>query len=222
MVDDEPGVAQGVRAALEREGLAVDLADDGRVGLEMARTGAYDAIVLDLMLPSLNGYRLCATLREEGDWTPILMLTAKSGEYDEAEGLDLGADDYMTKPFSTVVLAARVHALLRRPRRDGAAPFTVGDLRLDVARHRCWRGEAEVDLSARERDVLVQLMARPGEAIGKARLLDNVWGEDFTGDPNIVEVYIRHLRRKVDVPFGRQSIETVRGVGYRIRADDRG
>jgi DNA-binding response OmpR family regulator len=218
IIEDEPGVARGLQQALAAEGLAVDHRADGRAGLEAARTGAYDVIVLDILLPGLNGYRVCAALREAGVWTPVLMLTAKHGEHDEAEGLETGADDYLTKPFHMVVLVARVRALLRRPRFAGAAPFTVGDLRLDPVRHRCWRGDVEVELTKREHDVLAQLMMRAGEAVPKAVLLGNVWGPDFAGDDNIVEVYVGHLRRKVDVPFGRDTIETVRGVGYRVRA----
>jgi two-component system OmpR family response regulator len=217
IIEDEPGVARGIGQALTAEGFAVDHRADGRAGLEAARTGAYDVIVLDILLPSLNGYRVCGALRAAGNWTPVIMLTAKDGEHDEAEGLETGADDYLTKPFHMVVLVARIRALLRRPRFAGSAPFTVGDLRLDPVRHRCWRGDVEIELTKRERDVLAQLMAHSGEAVPKALLIDNVWGEDFAGDGNIVEVYVRHLRRKIDVPFGRDTIETVRGVGYRVR-----
>ena len=221
VVEDEAGVALGVRSALEAEGFMVDVADDGHDGWVAAQAGSYDAIVLDLMLPTMNGYKVCAAIREAGDWTPILMLTAKTGEYDIAEGLETGADDYLTKPFSTVVLVARVKALVRRPRSAGGAPaHTAGDLRLDPYAHRCWRGEAEVELTAREMDVLAHLMSRQGDVVSKVQLLDNVWGEEFEGDPNIVEVYVGRLRRKVDDAFGRHSIETVRGVGYRLRADD--
>jgi len=221
VVEDEAGVALGVRSALEAEGFMVDVADDGHDGWVAAQAGSYDAIVLDLMLPTMNGYKVCAAIREAGDWTPILMLTAKTGEYDIAEGLETGADDYLTKPFSTVVLVARVKALVRRPRSAGGSPaHTAGDLRLDPYAHRCWRGEAEVELTAREMDVLAHLMSRQGDVVSKVALLDNVWGEEFEGDPNIVEVYVGRLRRKVDDAFGRHSIETVRGVGYRLRADD--
>ena len=216
LVEDEPGVALGVQQALVAEGFAVDHEADGRAGLLAAQAGTYDVIVLDILLPTMNGYRVCAALREAGDWTPILMLTAKDGEHDEAEGLELGADDYLTKPFHMVVLVARIHALLRRPRDTGSVPFVVDDLRLDPVRHRCWRGEVEITLTARERDVLAHLIAHRGEAVSKAQLLDNVWGKGFSGDPNIVEVYVRHLRLKVDIPFDRHTIETIRGVGYRI------
>jgi len=218
VVEDEPGVALGIQQALTAEGFAVDHEADGEAGLQAARTGAYDVIVLDILLPTTNGYRVCAALRAAGDWTPVIMLTAKDGEHDEAEGLELGADDYLTKPFHMVVLLARIRALLRRPRPTGSAPFTVDDLRLDAVRHQCWRGDVEIALTARERDVLAHLMARRGEAVTKAQLIDNVWGQGFSGDPNIVEVYVRHLRLKIDIPFGRQTIETIRGVGYRLGA----
>jgi DNA-binding response OmpR family regulator len=163
---------------------------------------------------------VCAALREAGGWTPILMLTAKAGEYDIAEGLETGADDYLTKPFSTVVLVARVRALLRRPRTGAATAHVAGDLRLDPFAHRCWRGEVEIELTAREMDVLALLVSRQGDVVSKVQLLDNVWGEGFAGDPNIVEVYVGRLRRKIDDAFDRRSIETVRGVGYRFRPDD--
>jgi DNA-binding response OmpR family regulator len=220
VVEDEVGVAMGVRSALEADGFAVDVAGDGHDGWVMASTGTYDAIVLDLMLPTMNGFKVCGALRDAGDWTPILMLTAKAGEYDIAEGLETGADDYLTKPFSTVVLVARVKALVRRPRGGGTPAHTAGDLRLDPFTHRCWRGDTEIELTAREMDVLAHLLSRQGDVVSKVQLLDNVWGEDFEGDPNIVEVYVGRLRRKVDDAFGRHSIETVRGVGYRLRADD--
>jgi two-component system, OmpR family, response regulator len=220
VVEDEPGVALGVRSALEAEGFTVDVAADGHDGWVAAQAGSYDAIVLDLMLPTMNGYKVCAAIREAGDWTPILMLTAKAGEYDIAEGLETGADDYLTKPFSTVVLVARVKALVRRPRTGGGTAHTSGDLRLDPFAHRCWRGDHEVELTSREMDVLAHLMSRQGDVVSKVQLLDNVWGEEFEGDPNIVEVYVGRLRRKVDDAFDRHSIETVRGVGYRLRADD--
>jgi DNA-binding response OmpR family regulator len=172
------------------------------------------------MLPGINGYRVCATLREEGNWTPILMLTAKDGELDEAEALDTGADDYLTKPFSFVVLAARVRALMRRSARSAPTPIETGSLRIDPARHRCWRDGVEVTLTVREFAVLEYLMRRAGEVVSKADILQGVWDYDFDGDPNIVEVYIRHLRRKVDEPFGIRTIETVRGAGYRLSSGD--
>jgi two-component system OmpR family response regulator len=219
VVEDDDGVAAGVRRGLEAEGFAVEIRGDGAVGLDAARSGRFDLVVLDIMLPALNGYRVCRDLREGGDWTPVLMLTAKSGEFDEAEGLELGADDYLTKPFSMVVLVARVRALLRRPARRVDWP-AVGDLRLDPIRHRCFRGDEPVELTSRETEVLAHLLDHAGEVQSRAAVLDAVWGTDFDGDPNIVEVYVSHLRRKLDEPFGRETIETVRGEGYRLRVEE--
>ena len=219
IVEDDESVAAGVRRGLEAEGFSVEVCGDGLSGLEAARSGRFDLVVLDIMLPGLNGYRVCDRLREAGMWTPVLMLTAKSGEHDEAEGLELGADDYLSKPFSMVVLTARVRALLRRPMRRVDWP-AVGDLRLDPLRRRCLLGEDVVELTSRETEVLAYLLDRPGELHTKSSLLEAVWGPDFDGDPNIVEVYISHLRRKLDEPFGRTSIETVRGAGYRLRVEE--
>lgn len=171
------------------------------------------------MLPGKNGFQVCAELREAGNWTPILMLTAKDGELDEAEALDTGADDYLSKPFSYVVLVARIRALLRRGSRERPATLSVGDLRLDPAAHRVWRGETEVSLTPRQFALLEFLMRRPGEVLSKGTILDHVWDFAFDGDPNIVEVYVRHLRRKIDEPFGRSAIQTVRLVGYRLDPD---
>jgi DNA-binding response OmpR family regulator len=220
VVEDETRVALAVRRGLEEEGFAVDVALDGLEGLWLARQNPYDALILDLMLPGMNGFQICRTLREEGNWAPILILTAKDGEFDEAEALDTGADDYLSKPFSYVVLLARVRALLRRGRRARPAVLQVGDLRLDPAAHRVWRAEAEIRLTAREFAVLEFLMSRAGDVVTKADVLAHVWDFDFEGDPNIVEVYVRYLRRKVDEPFGRRSIQTIRGAGYRLGADD--
>jgi len=219
VVEDEPKVAAAVKRGLEGEGLAVDVAGDGVDGLWMATEHEYDAIVLDIMLPGKNGFDVCAALREAGNWTPVLMLTAKDGDLDEAEALDTGADDYLTKPFSFVVLVAHVRALLRRANRSAPAPIEAGDLRVDPARHRCWRGDAEITLTAREFAVLEFLMRRAGEVIPKLRLLEGVWDYEFDGDRNIVEVYIRHLRHQIDEPFGRKAIETVRGAGYQLLPD---
>lgn len=216
VVEDEASVATGLRRGLEAGGFGVDVEHDGGDGLAQARAGQHDLIILDIMLPSVNGFRICRELRDEGNWTPILMLTAKAGVWDEAEGLDTGADDYLTKPFSMVVLLARVQALLRRPRLRGDQPYAAGDLRLDPQRHRCWRGEDEIELTAREMEVLAFLIGRAGQVVPKVDLIENVWGEHFSGNPNIAEVYVRHLRRKIDEPYGRHSIETVRGVGYRL------
>jgi two-component system, OmpR family, response regulator len=216
VVEDEKKVAAALKRGLEAEGFAVDVALDGIDAIWMATEHAYDAIVLDIMLPKKNGYKVCAELREAGNWTPVLMLTAKDGDLDEAEALDTGADDYLTKPFSFVVFVARVRALLRRTSRTAPVPLEAGDLRLDSARHRCWRGATEIGLTAREFTVLEYLVRRAGEVVPKRDILDGVWDYDFDGDPNIVEVYIRHLRRKIDEPFDRHAIETIRGAGYRL------
>lgn len=219
VVEDQRRLAGTVKRGLEAEGFAVDVAGDGEEGLWLAREHPYDAIVLDILLPKLNGYRLCATLRDESIWTPILMLSAKSGEYDEAEALDTGADDFLAKPFSFVVLVARLRALLRRGGRARPSVLRAGDLELDPAAHACLRGAQKIALSAREFSLLEFLMRRAGQVVSKAEILDHVWDFDFDGDDNIVEVYVRYLRRKIDVPFDRKSIETVRGAGYRLAAD---
>ncbi len=216
IVEDEKKVAAAVRRGLEAEGFAVDVALTGTDGLWMASENAYDIVVLDIMLPGMNGYKVCENLREAGNWTPILMLTAKDGEYDHAEALDTGADDFLTKPFSFVVLLARVRALLRRSGRSQPVAHTAGDLIVDPLTHRCTRGDVDVALTAREFAVLEFLMRRAGEVVSKSEILDNVWDFAFEGDPNIVEVYIRHLRKKLDEPFDRQLIETIRGAGYRL------
>ena len=175
--------------------------------------------MLDIMLPGRNGYLVCSDLREAGDWTPILMLTAKDGEFDEAEALDTGADDYLTKPFSFVVLVARIRALLRRASGRRAPPVEAGDLRIDPAARRAWRGDVEIDLTSRQFDVLEFLMRRSGQVLSKLEILDGVWEYGFEGDPNIVEVYVHRLRTRIDEPFDRRAIETVRGAGYRLDSD---
>lgn len=220
VVEDEERFADGLRDGLEAEGFAVDVALDGVDGLWLARENSYDAIVLDVMLPGLNGYRLCRTLRAERDWTPILMLTAKEGEWDEIEGLDTGADDYLTKPVSYAVLLARLRALLRREARERPVVLAAGDLRLDPAARTVSRAGRDIEVTAREFAVLEFLLRRAGEAVSKRTILDHVWGDDFEGDPNIVEVYVRRLRNKVDRPFGRRSLLTSRGHGYRLVPDD--
>jgi two-component system OmpR family response regulator len=219
VVEDEKRLAAGLKKGLEAEGFATDVALDGTEGLWMAREHPYDALVLDIMLPRLNGYKVCAALRDEGNWTPILMLTAKDGELDEAEALDTGADDYLTKPFSYIVLVARLRALIRRGRGERPPILGAGDLRFDPGTRRAFRGEVEVELTAREMALLEFLLRRKGEVLSKREILDHVWDYDFEGDPNIVEVYIRHLRNKLDRPFGRDAIETLRGAGYRLVAD---
>ncbi|MBD8012431.1 response regulator transcription factor [Microbacterium sp. NPDC077391] len=220
IVDDEVRLADGVRRGLEAEGMVVDVAHNGVDGLARARDDDYDAIVLDVMMPGMSGYRVCQALRAEGDWTPVLFLTAKDGEWDEVEGLDTGGDDWLTKPFSYPVLVARLRALVRRGVRERPAVLEASDLRLDPAARRVFRGETEVTLTARELAVLDFLMRRRDEVVTKAEIITNVWGADFDGDANIVEVYIGHLRAKVDRPFGRESIQTVRGAGYRLTGRD--
>ncbi|GGF47517.1 DNA-binding response regulator [Marmoricola endophyticus] len=219
VVDDEVRLARSLRIGLEAEGFAVDVAPDGTDGLWMARENSYDAIVLDLMLPGINGYKVCETLRAERNWTPVLMLTAKDGEWDQVEGLDTGADDYLTKPFSFPVLVARLRAVARRGARERPTVLQVGDLRIDPAPRRVHRGEVEVELTAREFALLAFLARHVGEVVSKRQILDAVWDADFEGDPNIVEVYVRHLRNKLDRPFGREAISTLRGAGYLLRSD---
>jgi DNA-binding response OmpR family regulator len=219
VVEDEKSIADALATGLRAEGFDVDVASDGLDGLWRARETAYAAIVLDILLPGMNGFKVCRTLREEGVWTPILMLTAKDGELDEAEALDTGADDFLSKPFSFVVLVARIRALLRRGATPRPPALTVGTLTLDPATRRCARGETQVELTAREFGLLELLMRRADEVIPKPTLLDEVWGPDFAGDPNIVEVYIGYLRRKIDQPFDLHTIQTVRGAGYRLTSD---
>jgi DNA-binding response OmpR family regulator len=217
VVEDEPHIASAVQRGLLAEGFTVDVVDNGLDGLWRAREFDYDAVVLDIMLPGRNGYDVCRDLRSSNVWTPILMLTAKDGEYDEADALDLGADDYLTKPFSLVVLAAHLRALLRRGAPARPSVLQAADLRLDPAAHRCWRGAVEIALTPREFAVLEYLLRHLESVVSKREILANVWDEEFAGDPNIVEVYVGYLRRKIDQPFRRTSIETVRGVGYRMR-----
>ncbi len=219
LVEDDPKIAEGVRRGLVAEGFTVEVVHDGDTGLWRATEGRYDLVILDILLPGRNGYQICAELRASDHWTPILMLTAKDGDLDEAEALDTGADDYLTKPFSLVVLVARVRALLRRAAGHSPAPVTAGDLRIDPAQRRVWRGPIEIELTARQYDVLEFLTRRAGQVLSKAEILDGVWDYAFDGDPNIVEVYVRRLRNRIDEPFGRHSLQTVRGAGYRLMAD---
>jgi len=220
VVEDETRLAASLQAGLQAEGFAVDTAHDGEEGLWYAREHEYDAILLDLMLPRVNGYEVCATLRAEENWTPILMLTARAGESDQVEALDTGADDYVTKPFSFQVLLARLRSLLRRGVRERPTLLTVGDLVLDPATRMVTRNGTELSLTSREHSLLEFLMRRGGQVVTKSEILAHVWDYAFEGDPNIVEVYVGRLRRKVDRPFGRSDIETLRGSGYRLRAPD--
>ena len=219
VVEDNLHVARAVKRGLEAEGFAVDVAFDGQEGHWLATENPYDAMVLDIMLPELSGFDLCARLRAAGNWTPILMLTAKDGADDEARALDTGADDFLSKPFSYIVLLARLRALLRRGGGQRPTVLVAGDLRLDPAAHRVWRGETPVELTPRQFSLLEFLMRRAGEVVAKSVILEHVWDFAFEGDPNIVEVYVRQLRQRVDQPFGRASLQTVRLVGYRLDPD---
>ncbi len=219
IVEDERRIATALKRGLEADGFTVDVAFTGDDGLWYATEHTYDAIVLDLMLPGMSGFEVCRSLRDGDNWTPILVLTAKEGHFDESEALDTGADDYLRKPFAYPVLLSRLRALIRRSAKDGAgvdANLTLGDLRLDPLSQRAWRGDAELDLSPKAFTVLQVLMRRQGDLITKSELLDTAWGFDFDGDPNIVEAYISRLRRAIDKPFGIDTIRTVRGVGYRL------
>jgi DNA-binding response OmpR family regulator len=216
LVEDEASVVTGVRRALEAEGYDVAVATDGRQGLGMLLDGGFDVAILDVLLPGMNGYELCRTARRHGVRASIVMLTAKSGEWDVAEGLDLGADDYVTKPFSIVELLARIRARVRGSG-GGAAGLEVGDLCLDPSARRCWRGDTEIELTGRETSLLAVLFRNVGRVVPKDELLESAWGPGYLGDPNVVEVYIGRLRRKLDTPGGADDIETVRGVGYRLR-----
>ena len=220
VVEDDKQLAAALRRGLEAEGYAVDVALTGTDGEWFAAENAYDALVVDVMLPGVAGDVLCARRREAGDWTPILMLTARSGPEQEARALDAGADDFLSKPFSFMVLTARLRALVRRGGRERPAVLSVGDLRLDPATHEVWRADEPVALTPRQFSLLEFLMRRAGDVVPKSTILEHVWDFAYDGDPNIVEVYIRQLRLRIDEPFGRQSIQTVRLVGYRV-TDDR-
>jgi DNA-binding response OmpR family regulator len=220
IVEDEVRLASALQRGLTAEGFTVDLAHTGPDGMHAASETRYDAVILDVMLPGLSGYRIIEGLRAAENWVPILMLTAKDGEYDEADALDLGADDYVTKPFAFVVLLARLRALLRRGANPRPAMLTVGDLVLDPAAHAVTRGSTSVDLTPREFSLLEYLMRRAGEAVPKSEILHHVWDAHYEGDANVVEVYIGYLRRKIDTPFGKSTVQTVRGAGYRLVPGD--
>jgi DNA-binding response OmpR family regulator len=216
IVEDEREFAETLRRGLVAEGFTADVAHTGREGLWRATEHEYDVVVLDIMLPELSGYEVLKRLRAAENWTPVLMLTAKDGEYDEADAFDLGADDYLSKPFSFVVLIARLRALLRRGAPARPAVLEAGDLRLDPSARTVHRGQKRIELTAREFGLLEFLLRRAGAALSKNEILSHVWDAHYDGDENVVEVYIGYLRRKIDAPFGTHTIETVRGVGYRL------
>lgn len=219
VVEDEVRLAETLRRGLIAEGFNVEVASNGEDGLWAATETAYDVIVLDIMLPKLNGYKVIEHLRERGVWTPVLMLTAKDGDYDMTDAFDLGADDYMTKPFSFMVLVARLRALIRRGAPPRPVILSAGDLHLDPARCTVERGHTPIMLTRREYGLLQHLMHHRGDVVTKMEILESVWDPNYEGDPNVVEVYIGYLRRKIDTPFDRRAIETVRGMGYRLAAD---
>lgn len=216
LVEDEVTLAMSLSRGLRADGFTVEVCGDGAAGLWMAREQSFDVIVLDLLLPVMNGFQICRTLREEGIWAPILILTAKTGEFDEVEALDTGADDFLSKPFSYPVLLARIRALLRRGVRERPAILEAGGLRLDPATRSCWRGDIPIVLTPREFGLLEYLMRHVDLVVTKSEILDHVWDPDFEGSVNIVEVYVGYLRKKVDRPFGVVTIETVTGNGYRL------
>jgi two-component system, OmpR family, response regulator len=219
IVEDQPKMASLIRRGLRQEGMAADVAKEGEEALVKAGATEYDAIVLDVMLPGIDGFEVCRRLRDDGVWSPVLMLTARDGVEDRVAGLDSGADDYLVKPFSYAELLARLRALARRGPVERPTELEVGDLRLDPASRRVWRGEREIDLSAKEFAVLEIFMRRPGEVLSRFQLLEHAWDYDYENRSNVVDSYVRLLRRKIDRPFGTESIETVRGAGYRLRKD---
>jgi two-component system, OmpR family, response regulator len=219
LVEDEVRMAAAIRRALRAEGIVADIAPTGGDAMAMARANEYDVLVLDVMLPDIDGFETCRRLRAERVWVPIIMLTARDAIEDRVRGLDEGADDYLTKPFSLAELLARLRALARRGPVERPAVLEVGDLRLDPATWQVWRGETEIALSAREFAVLETFMRRPGQVLSHLQLLDAAWDLGYEQRSNVVEVYVRYLREKIDRPFGLKSLETVRGVGYRLRRD---
>jgi two-component system OmpR family response regulator len=220
VVEDEKKLANLLARGLREEGYAADLADRGEEALWMAHAVPYDAIVLDVMLPGMDGFAVCRRLRQDDIWSPVLMLTARDAVDDRVAGLDAGADDYLTKPFSFEELLARLRSLTRRAPVERPPVLAVGGLRLDPAAHRAWRDETELDLSAKEFALLELFMRRPGAVLTRGRLLEGAWDIAFESRSNVVDVYVRYLREKIDRPFGCDSIETVRGVGYRLKADE--
>ncbi len=222
IVEDQVKMAGLIRRGMRGEGIAADVAIKGEDALWMAEATEYDAIVLDIMLPGIDGLEVCRRLRAAGVWAPILLLTARDSVSDRVAGLDGGADDYLTKPFSFAELLARLRALVRRGASERPVELQVGELRLDPATRRVWRGESRSTLSAREFAMLEAFMRRPGEVLSRYTLLEQVWDYDYENRSNVVDSYVRFLRRKIDKPFGTDSIETVRGSGYRLRRGDGG
>jgi two-component system, OmpR family, response regulator len=219
VVEDEVKMARLIRRGLREEGMSVDVTERGEDALWMAGSTEYDAIVLDVMLPGIDGFETCRRLRDDGVWSPVLLLTARDAVEDRVAGLDGGADDYLTKPFSLAELLARLRALARRGPVERPVVLEVGDLRLDPASHQVWRGETEISLSAKEFSLLEAFMRRPGELLSRFQLLEHAWDYEYENRSNVVDVYVRYLREKIDRPFGADSIETVRGAGYRMRKD---
>ena len=222
IVEDEVKLAKLLRRGLVEEAHAADVAGSGEDAVWMAAATEYDAIVLDLMLPGMDGLELCRRLRADGVWTPILMLTARDGVEDRVGGLDAGADDYLTKPFSFAELLARLRALVRRGPGERPVVLAAGELRLDPATRRVWRGDAEIELSTKESALLETFMRRPGRVLSRYELLEHAWDYEYEHRSNVIDVYVRYLREKIDRPYGRRSIETVRGAGYRLREDGGG
>jgi len=222
VVDDQVRMAGLIKRGLEEEGYAVDVVGDGTDAVWMATENAYDAIVLDIMLPGIDGFEVCRQMREAQQWAPVLIVSARSEVGDRVKGLDVGADDYLVKPFSFVELAARLRALTRRGQQQRPALLAVGDLRLDPAGHVAWRGETELNLSAKEFALLELFLRHPGEVISRTRIIDSIWDFAFDGVSNVVDQYVAYLRRKIDKPFGRHDLETVRGTGYRLRVETTG
>jgi two-component system OmpR family response regulator len=219
IVDDEIRLADGIKRGLEAEGFAVDMASNGVDGLWYATENTYDVILLDIMMPGMNGYAVCKALRDKENWTPVMMLTAKDGEWDQVDGLEIGADDYVVKPVHFAVLVARIRALARRGATKRPTVLTFGDLRIDPAARSVRRSETQISLTSREFAVLAFLARNVGVVVSKLQVLQGVWDDDFDGDPNIVEVYIAHLRNKIDRPFDKNAISTIRGAGYRLEVD---
>lgn len=219
VVEDDGGMAAAIRRGLKGEAIVADLAADGEQALRLARATAYDAVVLDVMLPGADGFEVCRALRAEGNWVPLIMLTAREQVDDRVHGLDAGADDYLAKPFSLAELLARLRALTRRGPVERPVVLAAGDLRLDPAARRVWRGETEIELSAREFSLLETLVRTPGRIFSRLELLESCWELGYEQRSNVVEVYVGYLRQKIDRPFGVRSLETVRGMGYRLRRD---